>query len=104
MGTAIDVVHYATPNIFPLNLTDRRLPVAMWTCQCQCDHAVNVTADGGKTPRIVRGRYCSLRLTEAEGDCVYECMYTPQCEATYEAWQSSFVYSSYPNTYTEDYK
>lgn len=93
-GIAHDVVNESVSNLVPLEFTSTVLPVNQWTCQCECD------SPNGSIVTI--GQYCDDELTEKETRCFYECVSSPPCYAALKAYHSSFVASSYPNTYTID--
>lgn len=94
-GTPHDVIYTADSNSIPLVFDNQSiLPHDMWTCQCECNEP--------NASDFVMGKYCEDHLNVDETKCYYECIESRTCREVLNSWHAEYVYSAYPNTYTDD--
>ena len=70
------------------------LPYNQQTCQCECNAPLGDV--------VVIGEFCEDTLNGNETLCYYSCVDTSSCREVLKSWHVQYVYSSYPNTYTDD--
>ena len=95
-GTAHNVIHEVVAgSSVPLVFNNQSiLPYNQQTCQCECNAPLGDV--------VVIGEFCEDTLNGNETLCYYSCVDTSSCREVLKSWHAQYVYSSYPNTYTDD--